>query len=423
MALPPSTNIRKQQALLDILKEGSGKDIFDLLNSNPFLNELYELPSTKNIDNLFEDLKNKNSPHHNLAREFIKKEVEQNKFSGIKIKDINPTKTLHKKYVGIENKALLDNVLHAGAGLAKSLTFINSPLKIPKETVKLITDSVALIIGFGLQVDQKKRIATMAGLTKPFIIAGSAFIYANVANAAINSEENTAPAPPPISIRLLNQIKKPVTNGSIHAYAPTTPQFNQAVTTALNEFMERSNSRRSHPYMPILNLIKSHEANSNCNVAYGGKTYDLTKMSVRDVRALQEDLVNNGSPSSAMGCYQIIRSTLDYATKKLKLTGDELFDEALQEKMAITLLRKRGVDKYLNGTMELKDFVTELSKEWASLPKDTSNESYYKGDGLNKALVSHDYVVKAIHNMTRTAKNMASKPNITIGSLLSASNS
>jgi hypothetical protein len=53
----------------------------------------------------------------------------------------------------------------------------------------------------------------------------------------------------------------------------------------------------------------------------------------------------------------------------------------------------------LNGTITLEQFALNLSKEWASLPKDASNKSYYDGDGLNKALVDYAEVVKVLRSL------------------------
>ena len=55
--------------------------------------------------------------------------------------------------------------------------------------------------------------------------------------------------------------------------------------------------------------------------------------------------------------------------------------------MGRELLRRRGYEDYKAGKLSTKKFIRNLSMEWASLPEDESNESYYKGIGNNKALV------------------------------------
>ena len=92
--------------------------------------------------------------------------------------------------------------------------------------------------------------------------------------------------------------------------------------------------------MPInlLNLIGDTEANGNYNAYYGNagnSETDFTAMTVNEVRQWQDQFVKQGSPSSAVGKYQIIRKTMDDLIKRLNLTGDELFTEELQDRMAL----------------------------------------------------------------------------------------
>lgn len=82
-----------------------------------------------------------------------------------------------------------------------------------------------------------------------------------------------------------------------------------------------------------------------------GGDRNLINMSLNEVMALQGQMLanpenraryGNGRGSSALGMYQITRATLrDYLMPTLGLTGDELFDEDLQDRMAQQLLRRR----------------------------------------------------------------------------------
>ena len=148
----------------------------------------------------------------------------------------------------------------------------------------------------------------------------------------------------------------------------------------------------------ITDVIAKHESGGNYNIAYGGKQVNFTDMTINDVIAWQKNYTNSGSPSSAAGKYQIIRKTLTGLRDELGLSGNEKFDEAMQDKMAVALMEKRGYSDFLKGEIKEKDFMYNLSKEWASLPKDMSGESYYAGDGLNKALVSPEAVVAALRH-------------------------
>lgn len=112
----------------------------------------------------------------------------------------------------------------------------------------------------------------------------------------------------------------------------------------------------------------------------------VTNMSVDEVLAFQGSMVAQGSPSTAIGRYQFLRGTLGEVKKELKLTGDEKMTPELQDRMAIHLMRRRGLDSYLRGEMDKSTFANRLAMEWAGLPT-TSGHSYYYGDGLNKSQV------------------------------------
>ena len=71
---------------------------------------------------------------------------------------------------------------------------------------------------------------------------------------------------------------------------------------------------------------------------------------------------------SASGRYQIIRKTLLGLKKELKLTGKEMFNEDMQDRMALRLLDRRGFQKFLDGKISINAMMVNLSKEWASFP-------------------------------------------------------
>jgi muramidase (phage lysozyme) len=156
---------------------------------------------------------------------------------------------------------------------------------------------------------------------------------------------------------------------------------------------------KPHNIKPLLELIARHESRGNYNIVYGGTELDLVNKTVTQIFGVQRDMLRRGLHSTAVGRYQIISRTLESLESKLKLTGSELFNEELQDRMAIELLNRRQLQKFLNGTITLEQFALNLSKEWASLPKDASNKSYYDGDGLNKALVDYAEVVKVLRSL------------------------
>lgn len=152
----------------------------------------------------------------------------------------------------------------------------------------------------------------------------------------------------------------------------------------------------NNPPEGLLGLIAEHESNGNYNIAYNNVAVNFTGMTINEVQQWQRNYINSGSPSSAAGRYQIISGTLQSLKDELGLTGDELFDEAMQDRMAIALLERRGLDDFLEGRMSEAQFMRRLSQEWASLPRDMGGRSYYAGDGLNRALTSPESVLAAI---------------------------
>ncbi len=93
-----------------------------------------------------------------------------------------------------------------------------------------------------------------------------------------------------------------------------------------------------------------------------------------------------------------MRATLAGLLKEIPLLSRDLvFDPALQDGLGYHLLNRRGFAAYLGGEISLPEFGKRLAMEWASLPVLADSEgdrrrvkrgqSYYAGDGLNRALV------------------------------------
>jgi len=166
--------------------------------------------------------------------------------------------------------------------------------------------------------------------------------------------------------------------------------------------LDSSTSIHPAAYKPLLETIAKGESNGNYNAYFGSSKNSeikFTKMSIRQVLDWQAEYVNNGSPSNAVGKYQIIRPTLEGLVEQLQLDLDQAFDEATQDMLAITLLERRGSIDYVAGKLTTEQFAANLAKEWAALPKVTGHnpvQSYYAGDGLNRSLISVDEILLAV---------------------------
>jgi muramidase (phage lysozyme) len=170
-----------------------------------------------------------------------------------------------------------------------------------------------------------------------------------------------------------------------------------------------SNSNSNGSIEPLLNLIKQHESRGDYNIYWGGiSTTDkppraLTQMTIGQVLAWQ-DSIDAKYNSEAAGAYQMLEDTLRGLYGSAGLSVQSLFNTANQDKLAIALLNRRGLASYKRGALSAEQFGQNLSKEWASLPAQTSDkkgraatgQSYYAGDGLNHSLTSKADVLAAI---------------------------
>lgn len=158
-------------------------------------------------------------------------------------------------------------------------------------------------------------------------------------------------------------------------------------------------------YGAILNVIAKGESSGNYNAHYSNATNTtvrFTEMPVGEVLRWQEEYVRQGSASSAVGRYQIIRPTLVKLIQELRVDSSALFDEKLQDQMAIALLERRGSLAYAEEKLSREQFAANLAQEWAALPKITGpnpQESYYAGDGINQSRITIDAVYAALDKL------------------------
>ena len=176
---------------------------------------------------------------------------------------------------------------------------------------------------------------------------------------------------------------------------------------------------------PVLDLIGRYESRGDYDIVYGGipkaqRPEKLTAMTIDQVIAWQKQVVAAGAASSAAGKYQIIRKTLEASIAALRMSGARLFDKATQDQLAMHLLRGRGMQRFLDGQIDVDDMALGLAKEWASLPvprdmkgqsrQVKAGQSYYAGDGLNKAHATVAEVEQALLVARERYRSHAQKP-------------
>lgn len=155
-------------------------------------------------------------------------------------------------------------------------------------------------------------------------------------------------------------------------------------------------------FRSLLNLIARAESDDNYNAYFGNSantTIDFTSMSIAEVLAWQAEFVRHGNPSSAVGRYQIINTTLDGLVRQLDIDTTQKFDAEMQDKMAIALLERRGARDFVNEKISQEEFAANLAKEWAALPRvvgNNPNDSYYASDGLNHSRIHVEEILAVL---------------------------
>jgi len=182
----------------------------------------------------------------------------------------------------------------------------------------------------------------------------------------------------------------------------------------------------AHHVQPVLDLIGRYESRGDYEIVYGGipksqRPAQLTSMTIAQVLDWQRRVVSAGADSSAAGKYQIIRKTLDASVAALRMSTAQLFDKATQDQLAMHLLAGRGMQRFLDGQIDADDMALGLAKEWASLPVPSemrgasrqikAGQSYYAGDGLNKA---HATVAEVDQALAIARERYRSKPSIPV---------
>lgn len=159
----------------------------------------------------------------------------------------------------------------------------------------------------------------------------------------------------------------------------------------------------------ILELIRVTETGRADWTAYdtvfGHNEHKLTKqisdMTVDELLGWQKGFTKSFG-SSASGAYQFMRATLTELKPKCGLTGAELFEPGLQDALGYELLLRRGFQPWIEGRSSTDTLMIGLAREWASFPVPSRmkgahrtverGQSYYAGDGVNKALIAPDKV-------------------------------
>ncbi|MBB3949896.1 hypothetical protein [Aureimonas jatrophae] len=180
----------------------------------------------------------------------------------------------------------------------------------------------------------------------------------------------------------------------------------------------------------LLDFIRATEVGtddrSGYDVIYGHNQGKLPKpvtlMTVDEVIASQASWTRRFK-SSATGGYQFMRNTLKDLKAELGLRGAQVLDPDLQDRLGFHLLKRRGYEPFVAGTITRDEFGKRLAQEWASFPvlratkgahrTLSRGQSYYAGDQLNKALVQPakvEAVLAEVLALSRASVAVAADP-------------
>lgn len=177
----------------------------------------------------------------------------------------------------------------------------------------------------------------------------------------------------------------------------------------------------------LLDFIRETETGRKDRASYdviyahkqGKLSKPLTSMTLDEVLAAQPTWTKNHG-SSAAGGYQFMKATLTGLKEELGLRGTQRLDGDLQDRLAYHLLKRRGYESYMAGTISRTEFGKRLAQEWASFPvlsacqgakrKVVRGECYYEGDKLNMALVAPQTVETVLDKVKAAAKQVPIAP-------------
>jgi muramidase (phage lysozyme) len=171
----------------------------------------------------------------------------------------------------------------------------------------------------------------------------------------------------------------------------------------------------------LLRLIADGEAvrsNPYCSVWPGHVEPELTVMTLSQVESYQKQRIKDGRKSSAVGKYQFIKSTLKECVGYLGCDPMRtVFSRDVQDALIIQrLIKFRKYDQWKAESIDTGKFMIFLAAEFASMPvpydipagsiyKNSprrnlkKGQSFYAGDGLNKANHDPDHLYQALEDI------------------------
>ena len=165
----------------------------------------------------------------------------------------------------------------------------------------------------------------------------------------------------------------------------------------------------------LLNLIAKGEAAAGVDpytsLWPGTSEPSLVQMTCAEVQRFQTQRIAQGYRSTACGRYQFIKRTLTEAIRVAEI--DPLttrYTPDVQDYLILAILKRyRKLNEWVAGTYTTDRFMIKLSQEFASIPVPyqmqgqsrvvNKGQSYYAGDGLNKAHHDPDSLYQQLNDI------------------------
>lgn len=165
----------------------------------------------------------------------------------------------------------------------------------------------------------------------------------------------------------------------------------------------------------LLDFISASEGTDyNTQSSYinttGGKP--LQDFTIKQIFEIQNGMIAAGALSTAIGRYQFIQSTLESLVVSAGLDPNTTyFTPALQDKLALIDLKRRGLNSWLAGKESTTEFARSLSQEWASLANPDTGTGFYTGQNARYSLTSFMEVLSEIQPIEATTQVVAFNTN------------
>ena len=106
---------------------------------------------------------------------------------------------------------------------------------------------------------------------------------------------------------------------------------------------------------------------------------ELKDFQRRQVNATKGTFDNTNLGTSAVGRYQFIGPTLENLKNRLGYKDTDVFSPEVQDRLFDALMEEKGLQEFLSGLMTPEEFQTNLSSQFASIPKPGTEIGTYKG--------------------------------------------